>query len=154
MLTGDIRDTFQTLEGKTTTVDLDVGESKAKSPRKAKKADVKPVPTLVTPEDVTPSKIAAVGANKDKTVRSVIEPPKSTTATPSAILKPSSELIKPTQIDVDSRRDREEFNVEIRTKPVFGRRSKFSELSECSFCIHNTYLNSTVLTRKKSQAWV
>ncbi|WKY10612.1 hypothetical protein Q1695_002738 [Nippostrongylus brasiliensis] len=44
--------------------------------------------------------------------------------------KPATLQSKLAQVDIDSRRDREDFGVEIRTKPVFGRRSKFKRFKK------------------------
>ncbi|KAK6753319.1 hypothetical protein RB195_012738 [Necator americanus] len=130
-------------EGKTTaTVDLDIPDQKiaiSKPVADTKKLTVVPS----TPKKEVASK---EGVSKDvvkKTAPTKEQPPKDTkqeakkskpeistrpaVQDASSYLKPptSADVLKLTQPDVDSCREKDELNVEIRTKPIFGRRSKF-----------------------------
>ncbi|PIO67048.1 hypothetical protein TELCIR_11217 [Teladorsagia circumcincta] len=69
------------------------------------------------------AEVRASASTSKSALKSVKEPTKKTG------IEPSAELMTPTQIDIDSHRDKDDFkDVEIRTKPVFGRRSKFKHI--------------------------
>ncbi|EYC42745.1 hypothetical protein Y032_0520g2857 [Ancylostoma ceylanicum] len=138
-------------EGKTTaTVDLDVPDVKKAAAKKAatepkssvtEVGDKKAGPTsedatskegTKKPADATkaaaPAKEAASKDVKDGGKKTGVEvSTQQKLKDASSYLKPpSAELSKSSHVDVDSHREKEEINVEIRTKPIFGRRSKFS----------------------------
>lgn len=143
---------MQVSEGKTTaTVDLDIPDVKKATAKKAapvtkslamdvadakktgvtsKDAISKDV-TKKLPDDVKvatatkESKDAKDGGKKAGAEASTHQKSKDAS---SYLKPPSSELLKSSHVDVDSRREKDEVNIEIRTKPVFGRRSKFSEI--------------------------
>ncbi|EYC42744.1 hypothetical protein Y032_0520g2857 [Ancylostoma ceylanicum] len=140
-------------EGKTTaTVDLDVPDVKKAAAKKAatepkssvtEVGDKKAGPTsedatskegTKKPADATkaaaPAKEAASKDVKDGGKKTGVEvSTQQKLKDASSYLKPpSAELSKSSHVDVDSHREKEEINVEIRTKPIFGRRSKFTHV--------------------------
>ncbi|VDK58390.1 unnamed protein product, partial [Cylicostephanus goldi] len=75
-------------------------------------------------------KAAPAAKEEDKKVsaesKSLAKEPKAKATDASCYLRPPESGTK----DVDSHHDDKEINVEFRTKPVFGRRSKFSEFKQ------------------------
>ncbi|KJH53436.1 protein tyrosine kinase [Dictyocaulus viviparus] len=114
-------DTLPSSDARTNaTIELDVDEKKQ---RKKKILDVDKTEATVE-ETKKSTDISAVKDTANKLLDTIVTTTKELVSKVKTSPEEKSEMSKPFQIDVDSRREKDEASVEIRRKPIFGRRSK------------------------------